>query len=123
MPNSRTVFVIDTATNTVSATVPMEVQSSGIAVHPAGTRVYVTNSSDDTVSVINTATNTVENTIPVGDNPLYVGMIIGPSAPAALTLTLTLTGCTTCHAGNPRGGQSRGGDARWNDHESLALPR
>ncbi len=39
---SSTVSVIDTATNTVTATVPVGTYPSGVAVNPAGTRVYVT---------------------------------------------------------------------------------
>src|SRR5438477_4546604 len=58
------VVVIDTATNTIVATVPVTgVNHEGVAVNPAGTRVYVTNvapgNDPGTVSVIDTATNTV----------------------------------------------------------------
>ena len=55
---SNTVSVIDTATNTVTATVPVESYPSGVAVSPDGTRVYVVNEGG-TVSVIDTVTNTV----------------------------------------------------------------
>ena len=61
--------VIDTATNTVIATIPVGDTPCGVAVSPDGTRAYVTNLVDDTVSVIDTATNTVTATIPVGDGP------------------------------------------------------
>ncbi|WP_054864920.1 PKD domain-containing protein [Methanosarcina barkeri] len=62
--------VIDTATNTVTATVPVGSNPSyGVAVNPAGTKVYVTNVFDDDVSVIDTDTKTVIATVPVGWSP------------------------------------------------------
>ena len=39
----NTVSVIDTATNTVVSTIPVGTCPQGVAVNPAGTRVYVTN--------------------------------------------------------------------------------
>src|SRR5262249_2472268 len=74
---SNTVSVIDTATNKVTATIAVDNGPVGVAVHPAGTRVYVVNSGSDTVSVIDTATNTVTATIPVGLNPAAFGQCIG----------------------------------------------
>ena len=65
----NTVSVIDTAINTVTATVPVEEQPKGVAVSPDGARVYITNYGSNTVSVIDTATNTVTSTVPVGTNP------------------------------------------------------
>jgi YVTN family beta-propeller protein len=45
----------------------------GVAVHPAGTRVYVTNYTCSTVSVLDTATNTVLGApIPVGSGPIGI---------------------------------------------------
>ena len=66
-----TVSVIDTATNTVTATIPVGHEPFGVAVHPDGSTVYVTNSGDGTISVIDTATNTVITTITVGGDILY----------------------------------------------------
>src|SRR5579864_1110103 len=57
--NDNTVSVVDTSSNTVTATVPVGVAPSGVAVTVDGTRVYVGNSFDGTVSVIATASNTV----------------------------------------------------------------
>ena len=59
-----TVSVIDTATNKVTATIPVGTSPYGVAVTPDGTKVYVANGSDSTVSVIATASNTVIATIP-----------------------------------------------------------
>ena len=56
----NTVSVIDTATNTVTATVNVGRSPAGVAVTPDGRKVYVANRLDaGTVSVIDTATNTV----------------------------------------------------------------
>src|SRR3989338_6732016 len=79
-----TVSVIDTSTNTVVETVSVGSNPYGVAVHPAGTRVYVTNSALDrspngnhTVSVIDTSTNTVVETVSVGSNP--IGVAVNPA--------------------------------------------
>jgi YVTN family beta-propeller protein len=65
----NTVSIIDTATNTVTATVSVGSNPVGVAVTPDGTRVYVTNRNGNSVSVINTATNTVIATVSVGSGP------------------------------------------------------
>jgi YVTN family beta-propeller protein len=80
IPNfgSNNVSVIDTATNTViGSPVPVGSFPIGVAVNPAGTRVYVANEIGGTVSVIDTATNTVVATIPVGSFP--IGVAVNPA--------------------------------------------
>jgi YVTN family beta-propeller protein len=72
-----TVSVIDTATNRVTATIPVGDEPYGVAVHPDGRTVYVTNIGDLTVSVINAATNTVSDTIQVGGEIPY-GVAVTP---------------------------------------------
>jgi YVTN family beta-propeller protein len=79
--NPSTVSVIDTATNTVSATVPVGLGPVGVAVKPDSGKVYVANEGANTVSVIDTATNTVIATIPVGNAPDAFGMFIQPPTP------------------------------------------
>ena len=69
--SNGTVSVIDTATNTVTATVDVGTAPFGVAVNPDGTKVYVANYGSDTVSVIDTATNTVTATVPVGYESLW----------------------------------------------------
>src|SRR5205814_8899225 len=61
------VSVIDTATNTVIATVA-QAQPVGVAITPDGSRAYVSNNSTaaGSVSVIDTATNTVTAKVGVG---------------------------------------------------------
>jgi len=68
------VSVIDTTTKEKVATIPVGGSPFGVAVHPAGSHVYVANWGDDTVSVISTATNSVVRTIPVGDGPFGVAV-------------------------------------------------
>ena len=69
------VSVIDTATNTVIATVTVTGdRPEFVAVHPAGTFVYVTVTNSDIVSVINTATNTETATVGVGEEPRGVAV-------------------------------------------------
>ncbi|MFD8478679.1 IPT/TIG domain-containing protein [Kitasatospora sp. NPDC059673] len=82
----NSVSVIDTATNTVTTTVPVGNAPLGIAVTPSGGAVYVTNKSSNTVSVIDTATNAVTATIPVGAGPADVA--ISPSGATAYVTNL-----------------------------------
>jgi len=71
----NTVAVIDTATNTVVATIPVGVGPEGVAVTPDGSKVYVTNRGDATVSVIDTKTNEVIGSpIPVSFSPFGVAV-------------------------------------------------
>ena len=85
------VWVIDAATNTVSATIP--VGYAGAAVTPDGSKVYVANEdAPGTVSVIDAATNTVTATIPVGSTPVAFGVFIQPAGRFAGT-----PGHSNCH--------------------------
>ena len=72
--NSNTVSVIDTATDTVIATIPVGLSPFGVAVSPDGSKVYVANTGANTLSVIDTATNTVSATVPVGFGPRGVAV-------------------------------------------------
>lgn len=65
---------IDTATSTVTRTIPVGISPEGVAVNPLGNTVYVTNTSSNTVSVIDLVSNTVAATIPVGTNPYGVAV-------------------------------------------------
>jgi YVTN family beta-propeller protein len=66
---SNDVSVINMATNTVIATIPVGANPEGVSVSPDGSSVYITNESSNDVSVINTATNIVTAIIPVGYGP------------------------------------------------------
>src|SRR4029079_3355089 len=67
---NNTVSVIDTATNTVVATIPVGTSPDGIAVTPNGAFAYVANLSSNNVSVISAATNSVVATVAVGSLPV-----------------------------------------------------
>jgi len=71
---SNTVSVIDTATDTVTATVNVGIEPSGAAVSPNGTRVYVTNCMSNSVSVVDAAKNKVIDTVYVGSYPWGVAV-------------------------------------------------
>jgi YVTN family beta-propeller protein len=84
--DNSTVSVIDTATNTVTTTIPVGTGPSGVAVTPDGATVYVANQFSSTVTVIDTATNTVTTTIPdVGVSPF--GLAVTPGATSAVSVT------------------------------------
>ena len=70
-----TVSIIDTASNTVTGTIPVGRDPFAIAVAPSGGFAYVTNRADDTVSLIDTSTDTVIDELEVGDTPegVFVG--------------------------------------------------
>lgn len=74
--NTNNVSVINTSTNTVSATITVGTGPRKVAVSPDGAKVYVTNSTAGTVSVITTSTNTVTATVTVGANPR--GIAVSP---------------------------------------------
>jgi len=57
--NSNDVSVINTATNTVIATIPVGALPQGIAVTPDGSEVYVSHADAQAVFIIDTLTNTV----------------------------------------------------------------
>ena len=78
----NTVSVIDAATNTVTATIPVGAEPNGVAVSSTG-NVYVTNASGNTVSVVSAATNTVTASIAVGVEPS--GVAVSPTGEVYVT--------------------------------------
>ncbi len=84
--SSNTVSVIDTATNIVVATIPVD-SPAGVAITPDGKHAYVANYKSNTVSVIDTATNTVVAMIPVGG----FGVAITPDGQHAFVTDYTST--------------------------------
>jgi YVTN family beta-propeller protein len=79
--NADSVSVLDIVSNTVvGAPIAVGASPVGVAVHPAGTRVYVINFTANSVSVIDTATHSVTATIPVGLAPVAFGQFISPGA-------------------------------------------
>jgi YVTN family beta-propeller protein len=74
--DSDTVSVINTATNRVIATVPVESNPRAVTIAPDGTKVYVANRNSGTVSVINTLTNQMLVTLSVRGYPSVVGVAL-----------------------------------------------
>ena len=70
----NTVSVIDTATGSVVAVVPVAAGPHGMAVTPDGRTVYVSSDGSSIVSVIDTATDKVARTIEVGKTPHGLAM-------------------------------------------------
>jgi YVTN family beta-propeller protein len=81
--SSNSVSVIDTACNTVTATIPVGNHPVGIAFSPDDALAYVTNGRDGTISVIDTATHSVTTTIALVPSPNPVA----PISPAYLAVT------------------------------------
>lgn len=71
---SNNVSVIDTASNKITATIPVSANPSGIAINPRGNRAYVANTVSNNVSVIDTASKRVIFNIPVGDFPTDIAV-------------------------------------------------
>jgi YVTN family beta-propeller protein len=100
--NNNTVAVIDTASNTITATIPVGSAPVSLALTPDGALLYVVNDGGNTVSVVDAATNTVTATVPVGSAPFgiavtpdgafaYVTNLRGSSVSVIVTATNTVT--------------------------------
>jgi YVTN family beta-propeller protein len=63
------IFIIDTATNTVTTTLTGFGSPMGIAITSDGKYAYTVNNWNDTVFILNTATNAVDRTVSVGQGP------------------------------------------------------
>jgi YVTN family beta-propeller protein/cysteine-rich repeat protein len=72
-----TVSLVNLATGTVSGTVAVGDGPWGVAVHPRGTELWITNRAGRSVSVIDLATRTVTATIAVGRVPLGIAFDSG----------------------------------------------
>ncbi|MGW2256253.1 Ig-like domain repeat protein, partial [Kitasatospora sp. NPDC001660] len=101
------VQVIDTTSNTITATVTGFTSPSGIAITPDGLHAYVDDFSANTVSVVDTTSNTVVGSpIPVGNNPygnaitpdghqVYVGNVSDATVSVIDTTTNTVSTTVT----------------------------
>jgi YVTN family beta-propeller protein len=76
-----TVSVINTATNSVVATVAVGSQPQNMAITPDGLFAYTSNVLTNNLSVINTATNTVVDTVQAaGTQPQGIAIKLRPDA-------------------------------------------
>ncbi len=93
-----TVSAIDTASNTVVATIPVGINPVGIAVTPDSSRAYVANLTSGTLSVIDTASNSVTGSITIGFQPN--GIAIGKTPPSPLVAAV-LPGSRSVQVNSP----------------------
>ena len=82
---ASSVSVIDTASNTEIATVPVG-SPSALAVTPDGAFIYVTNEINNTISVIRRATLSVVAVVPVGTRPGSIAIGTLPQEPQPETI-------------------------------------
>ncbi len=84
MAFTNSVAVVDLATSSVIAMVPVRSNPTFLTQSPDGAFVYVNNFGDNTTSVIDTATNTVAATLTIGASPAN-GIAITPDGSAVWT--------------------------------------
>lgn len=75
-PNGR-LFFVDTTTNAITQDVTVGAYPSGVAINPAGTRVYVASESDDTVTVVDATSAAVLATLGGFHQPY--GLAVNPA--------------------------------------------
>lgn len=78
--NGQAVSVVDTATGTVTASIPAGGYTQDVAVNTAGTTVYAATAFPNTVAVIDTSTNTVTANVPLAGIP--TGIALNPAGTA-----------------------------------------
>jgi YVTN family beta-propeller protein len=78
------VAVIDTTTNRVLRTIPVQNGPHGLVMTPDGRKVYVSSDGASTVSVIDTATDQVVSSVDVGPNPH--GLAVSPDGRMLLVM-------------------------------------
>ena len=81
------VWVLDTASNSAVAVIPVDLCPQEIAITPDGTRAYVTNFGSNTLSVIDISTNTVLKSIGLPDTP--DGLAISPDGSSIYVATFS----------------------------------
>lgn len=69
-----TVQVVDLDDDSLESSISVGSEPRGVAVHPDGGTVYITNYDDDSVAVIDTSNNSIQRTITVGRGPYGVAL-------------------------------------------------
>lgn len=80
-PQGTTVDVIDTKTLELITTIDGLDAPLDVSIHPDGTRVYITNTGNNTLSVIDATNNALITSVAVGSNPTGFGGCIGSGVP------------------------------------------
>jgi YVTN family beta-propeller protein len=68
-PPSNLLFEIDVATNSIAATIEVGLGAHGVVVSRDGSRIYVTNITDNTLSIVDADARREIATVPVGNDP------------------------------------------------------
>ena len=68
--NANSLSVVDTRTNTVTASPGAGFSPAALALSPDGTRLFVSNPNSNLVTVYNTATNALVSSFPIGQLPV-----------------------------------------------------
>ena len=97
----RGINVVNTATNSVIASVGVGSSPTGLALSPNGRYLYVANMFSNTVSVVDTTTLTVVATVPVGNSPAQVAV-----SPDGTRVYVTNNGSSTISVINAAGASS-----------------
>ena len=87
--------MLDLASNTVIATIPVGSVPQGSAVTPDGAFLWQTNSSSTFISIVSTASNTVAINLPVGGSAIHVAMGAAPPTVESITQPLSPTAPNT----------------------------
>lgn len=74
-PSSNKLYVIDVSTNTVISAITVGNGTHGVVTSLDGTKVFVTNTLDNTVSVIDALTLSVISTVSVGEAPNGISVL------------------------------------------------
>lgn len=86
-PDSNSVTLLETASRSLIAEIPVGVSPLSVAISPDGGRAYAANQGDDSLSVISLPAGVVTATLPVGDRPSGVA-----ASPDGRLLALSETG-------------------------------
>ncbi len=77
-PDSNSLTLIDTASRSVMAELPVGIDPRSVTVDDAGSRAYIANHGSASISVIDLATRQVITTVAIGSRPY--GLIVSPAA-------------------------------------------
>jgi YVTN family beta-propeller protein len=93
------VVVIDAATETIAATIPLGNSPGGVAFNADGSKAFVIVTGDANVTVIDTASRNVVDQIPTRNSTISIGAFIAPAPPASAVVAAILPGGRSVEVG------------------------
>jgi YVTN family beta-propeller protein len=96
------VSIIDTTTNTITASVPAGTYPTGLAFSPDGAKIYVANDDSNDVTVIDANNHAIQTTISVGDSPVAFGNFVA-DVPISVSVEKTGSGTGSVRCKKPAG--------------------